>query len=153
MKDSIKPTITVGRSDAHLADQGYSYNQSGLTYNSPVSYGGIYGYDISPTIARSLTEKSNIKVNVIRPGLFVSRTNAQMANQGYSYDNAGITYNSSILYGGIYEHDIYPLVMSARQEKPTITLGNDFGATVIPTPPVPGDNSGMLIGMLGMLYP
>jgi len=44
--DDLKPTLTfVDVSEKSLQDQGYTYNDVRLTYNSDVSYGGIYGKD------------------------------------------------------------------------------------------------------------
>ena len=44
---SIKPKMKVGRTEALLNDQGYTYNQAGFSYNQAgVTYGGIYQHDI-----------------------------------------------------------------------------------------------------------
>lgn len=59
--DSINPTfvvsseqqinITIEKTQAQLADQGFTYNQPGFTYNQPGwQYGGVYNQnqDLSP---------------------------------------------------------------------------------------------------------
>jgi hypothetical protein len=42
--DDSKPILTfVDKTEKLLQDQEYTYNDVRLTYNSDVSYGGIYG--------------------------------------------------------------------------------------------------------------
>lgn len=84
----------------------------------------------------------------------VQKTNALVYDQGFTYNEAGKTYNEvGVAYGGLYGQDRMQMVATARQLLPSISFAGDFAGTIAPTPPPPGGNSGMLVGMLGMLYP
>lgn len=51
----------------------------------------------------------------VKPIMTVGRTNAQISEQGLTYNQAGITYNNgTVKYAGIYEHDIIPMVVKIR---------------------------------------
>ncbi len=42
--DDIKPVLsTIEYTEVLVADQGYTYNETGMTYNSDIYYGGLYG--------------------------------------------------------------------------------------------------------------
>jgi hypothetical protein len=155
MKDSIKPVLKAGKTNKAIANQGYTYNQAGMTYNEiGVMYGGIYNHDIYPTVSLAKQVTMSATIKDIKPILIGNRTNANIADQGYTYNEAGLTYNQiGVMYGGIYDHDIYPLISMARLQKPMNIIGINFDSTVIPPTPPPGGNSGYLIGMLGMTYP
>lgn len=70
MKDSIKPvlkariktgpSLTIGRTNVLVANQGYTYNETGFIYNQAIQYGGIYGFDIIPMITKAKLEKSSV---------------------------------------------------------------------------------------------
>ena len=150
MRDSIKPTIRIQNTKSSISDQGYTYNQSGLTYNEiGVMYGGIYEHDIKPIISFAKSRVSSAIARQIIPHLKINNTNAQIANQGYTYNESGLTYNNiGVMYGGIYEHDIYPLVSFFRYIRPHINSAYNINETIYIPP-----TSGMLIGMLGLTYP
>jgi len=155
MKDAIKPVVSARKTTKSLANQGYTYNQAGLTYNEiGVMYGGIYGQDIVPSIALARTTTPSAHAWNHRPSLQVNKTNKQIEDQGYTYNEAGLTYNQiAVMYGGIYEQDVYPMISMAQIQKPRNIIGMNFNSTVIPPTPPPGGNSGYMIGMLGMTYP
>lgn len=138
----VKPRLNVGRTNAQLSDPGITYNESGITYNEiGLTYGGAYGNDIYPVIAGVKDRK---------PTLSVGRTNANLYDQGYTYNEAGLTYNQiGVAYGGIYENDIYPILSRALSVYPRIVLVGDFQGTPAGTAAVGG---GMLIGILGLTY-
>lgn len=118
--------------------------------------------------------KPVIKQLNFAPSLIVGRTNARISDDGITYDEAGVTYDDiRYTYGGIYGEDIYPQVVSARNDIPTnihfqvnqntmnlqfglekarISFFNNFNASNI-TPGTPTTERGMLIGILGMTYP
>ena len=61
-----------------------------------------------------------MKISTIKPILIVQRTNKQLIDQGYTYNESGITYNQAeVKYGGLDDYDISPLVSQAREIKPT----------------------------------
>jgi hypothetical protein len=44
--DDQKPVwLSIEKTGQQLEDEGYTYNESTLTYNSDVTYGGVYGED------------------------------------------------------------------------------------------------------------
>lgn len=155
VKDSIKPVIKIGRTNASNSTQSYTYNQSGFTYNQAGwEYGGRYEHDVVPMVTSSRTLSPKIASFILKPSLKVQRTDKEISAQTYTYNEAGFTYNQTGWeYGGLFNHDIYPLISRARTQKPSIVFGRDFGATVIPPTPPPTGNSGYLVGMLGLTYP
>jgi hypothetical protein len=153
MKDSIKPVVKLERTNANNSTQSYTYNQDGFTYNEiGWEYGGRYEHDVKPIIASASVKSPRMVSFSVKPNLKVQRTNRDTNTQTYTYNEAGFSYNQSGWeYGGLFNHDIYPLIAQARMQKPSIVFGKDFGSTILPPPPT--GNSGMLIGMLGMTYP
>lgn len=97
----------------------------------------------------------------IKPVMKITRTNAQVSNPGITYDESGVTYDdTNYTYGGVYEHDIIPLVSQALNNKPIFAVNP---RNIMPQIIFSGDVSGtafqprtlgrgMLIGMLGMTY-
>ena len=72
------------------------------------------------------------------PILTGENTDAQIFEQGITYDQAGITYdNVGIAYGGIYNtnEDVIPMVSLAEQVRPTIFGYSDMYTNVMPPPP------------------
>jgi hypothetical protein len=60
---NIAPTMTVGRTNVQIADQGYTYNQAGFTYNQALwQYGGLFENDIYPMITRARIEKPSVMI-------------------------------------------------------------------------------------------
>jgi hypothetical protein len=52
-------------------------------------------------------------------GVIIGRTNRRTADQGYTYNQAGLTYNhADVQYGGIYDGDIYPMTLKSQALKP-----------------------------------
>jgi len=151
---SVKPTITLGKTKKQIEDQGFTYNQIGFTYNqNNWQYGGIYEHDSIPLVSLAKKVFPTMRSSSVKPSLKVNKTNKEIENQNYTYNQTGFSYNEvGWEYGGLFNHDIYPLISQAKKEQPHLRLGMDFGATVIPPPP-PGSNSGMLIGLLGLTYP
>lgn len=119
----VKPIMSIGRTNAQSENQGYTYNESGITYNEAgVMYGGKYGNDIYPIISKSTLQ---------RPTLKVGRTNRQFNDQGYTYNEAGFTYNQlGVIYGGLSEHDIYPMISRAKVVKPTNVITGITGLDI-----------------------
>lgn len=61
MRDAIKPTIVIRRTNAAIYDQGITYNETGLTYNEVgYAYGGLYEHPIAPIIAMNTSVKPRI---------------------------------------------------------------------------------------------
>lgn len=88
----------------------------------------------------------------IIPDLSGENTQAQVYEQGITYDQAGITYdNVGIAYGGVYNtnEDVVPLVSLAENISPFIAGYSDMYSQYVP----PAADHGMLIGMLGLTYP
>ena len=106
----------AGRTNVQLSNQGYTYNEAGLTYNEAgVTYGGVYGSDIQPLISKATLQKpiSNT-IKSIKSIMSVGRTNKLLEDQGYTYNEAGFTYNQTgVTYGGVYLHDISPIISKA----------------------------------------
>lgn len=79
-------------------------------------------------------------------------TQAQLEDQGYTYNQAGFSYNQpGVMYGGIYNQnqDVIPLLSMASLIIPSIAGFTDiYGKATNPS-----GGSGLLIGILGMLYP
>lgn len=66
----------------------------------------------------------NIKV-------IIGRTNRVTSSQGYTYNEAGLTYNHpEVLYGGLTGHDILPMVVRSREIKPNVYTSGDIGAAL-----------------------
>lgn len=62
------------------------------------------------------------KIITITPSLDGKNTQAKLANQGYTYNEAGLTYNQpGKQYGGIYQRDqdIIPTLSLAKNVVPT----------------------------------
>jgi hypothetical protein len=69
----------------------------------------------------SINTESNIT-------LTIPSTQAQLSNQGYTYNQAGFTYNQpGVTYGGVYNQnqDVVPLLSSAQIEKPSLNILTD----------------------------
>jgi hypothetical protein len=67
----------------------------------------------------------------------ISGTDAQLANQGYTYNQAGLTYNQlGVMYGGIYntDEDIIPLLLAAKDQVPTMMMFSDIYKPYVPPP-------------------
>lgn len=51
---NLKPNLIVERTEAQLHESGFTYNESGKTYNDVFAYGGVYGYqDIKPLVSKA----------------------------------------------------------------------------------------------------
>jgi hypothetical protein len=137
--------ISIPSTQALLEDQGYTYNQSGLTYDQlGVMYGGIFNQnqDILPLLVSTFSEQPTLIIPQEVIKMVISATQALLADQGYTYNQAGLTYDQlGVQYGGVYnqDQDVLPLELSFT----------DIYATSNP----PITNSGMLMGMLGLTYP
>lgn len=83
----------------------------------------------------------------------IAPTDAQVENQGYTYNQAGFTYNQiGVMYGGIYQQnqDLAPAFFND-----TAMLLNPSISSIIDiySPFNPDLNKGMLMGILGLTYP
>ena len=85
--------------------------------------------------------------------LTIAPTQAQLADQGYTYNQAGMTYNQAgVMYGGVYNtnQDLSPVFANdtATLLTPSISSILDIGARQ-------GQSAvaGQLIGILGLTYP
>jgi hypothetical protein len=60
---TIKPRGEAGRTVATLYDEGITYNETGVTFNDAIAYGGIYNYgmDLKPIISLVRNRKPSIK--------------------------------------------------------------------------------------------
>ena len=142
--DNIVPTGQASASQGLSEDQGITYNENGITYNElGINYGGFYGLtDLVPIISQ---------VSIPIGHAIANHSDAFIQDQGLTYNQAGVTYNDVLYtYGGLYGYqDILPIISLALGPVPHIARGDD----IYTTPPPPSGNSGMLIGMLGILYP
>lgn len=57
----VKPRLKLQKTEALVYDQGYTYDEASLTYDSAVAYGGLYGNDITPSIVMAKADKSNMR--------------------------------------------------------------------------------------------
>lgn len=74
----------------------------------------------------------------VTPILTGENTDAQVYEQGITYDSAGITYdNIGIAYGGVYNtnEDIIPIVSLAETVTPNIFGYSDIYTNITPPPP------------------
>lgn len=136
----VKPSMTVAKTKARVVDPGITYDEPGVAFDANYIYGGITDYDVSPLLNTPITQ---------RPTLQMGRTEAQLYDQGYTYNEPGISFDQvGVAYGGIYGYDITPLVSMSISIFPHIILAGDFytpgGGTV--------SRRGFLIGMLGLTY-
>ncbi len=79
----------------------------------------------------------NQKAIDIIPSLIIQRTDAQLLEQGYTYNQAGMTYNQAgVSYGGVYQvaQDILPEISLAKDVIPTISGYADIYSPFIPDP-------------------
>jgi hypothetical protein len=66
------PTLSVGKSQGGLEDNGLTYNQAGITYNQAgVTYGGFYGFSDVPARISLIPQVSPL-ISVITPEMRVS---------------------------------------------------------------------------------
>jgi hypothetical protein len=154
MKDSIKPIlkvkntliskITIDKTNVKLYDQGYTYDESEMSYDEVgVAYGGVYGHDIQ--LIKSIIFNTN-------PVVVVGKTNAQLHDQGITYNESGLTYDEvGYAYGGVYGHDIQKIMSIASNKKPTTIYFTDAGGIQVSHGTVVLEK-GMLIGILGLTY-
>jgi hypothetical protein len=111
-------TITIPQTQALLQDQGYTYNQAGLTYNQTgIQYGGVYNtnQDFLPILSVAKLEQPSLQILSELMTLSAPRTQAQLENQGYTYNQSGLTYNQiGVMYGGVYNtnQDVLPMELS-----------------------------------------
>lgn len=111
-------TITIPSTQAQLANQGYTYNQAGQTYNQAgVQYGGVYNYNQDVLPLFSIAKADQPSLNILSDYLTLTSlpTQAQLENQGYTYNQSGLTYNQiGVMYGGVYNYnqDVLPLELS-----------------------------------------
>lgn len=89
--------------------------------------------------------------NTVKPKMTVQKTNALIANQGYTYNESGLTYNEiGVQYGGIYNYDIVPIIATATNTQPKINSITDMPNTL----PVRVLKKGMSMGLLlDLTYP
>lgn len=142
MADSFIPTGEIVSSQGNVENQGITYNQTGATYNdSRYLYGGFYGFsDFVPLI---LTGDTIQGLRDFYPSLTIGNSQAFIENQGLTYNQPGVTYdNSGDVYGGMYG-------FSDGETIPNIVGAIDIYIAVLS----PTQNSGMLIGILGLTYP
>jgi hypothetical protein len=151
MKDSIKPVVSAGRTRVSVDTNPYSYDEAGLSFDSNISYGGVYGEDITPIIAFSVSSKPKSLFTSIYPNLTVGRTEKQINTQQYTYDESGIAFDANIEYGGVYGYDFAPMISSAQSIYPSILFGMDFSGTATGHGTIILQQ-GMLIGILGNTY-
>lgn len=100
--------------------------------------------------------------DAIKPVVVLAQSNAQVFDQGITYNEPGLTYNQiGIGYGGLYEFDIVPIIARSIQFKPmgnvyslqpNIVFGMDYSGTAEQHGTIVLGR-GMLIGILGMTYP
>ncbi len=92
------------------------------------------------------------RVVILNSPAIAAKSEAQLYDQGITYNQAGLTYNEiGITYGGVFgAKDARIPISLAQAIHPTIVRSYDQQGTVtIP----PAGNSGYLVGMLGMTYP
>ncbi len=106
--------------------------------------------DISPDVPKFAQSPTDQVITDI----VAESTQAQIADQGYTYNQSGFTYNQAgWMYGGIYNQnqDVAPVFAdnTAYLINPSISGIVDIYSPFVP----PAANHGMLIGMLGLTYP
>lgn len=114
--------VVIGRTNRALANQGYTYNEPGLTYNNEPSWDRIlYG------------------------------SHAELS--GSSIYGGTALQSLAVMYGGLYGNDIYPIIARSREIRPMNMRSGDIGITAIPVVPRTLGR-GMLSGMfVGLTYP
>jgi len=73
MRDPLKPSLRVDKTDTLVYNQGFTYNEVGLSYNNQdVSYGGIYGNNSTSFIlnATASTKEPRIDMFISIPILY-----------------------------------------------------------------------------------
>lgn len=81
----------------------------------------------------------------IKPTMRIQRTNAQVYDQGITYNEPGLTYNEiGYAYGGLYEYAIVPLMTVVLSPKPHIVTHSDIYTPFVE----PGESAGMPMGLL-----
>lgn len=112
-----------------------------------------YAKQIKPSSAIRIPSPLPSFVKKETASSFASRTDSLLYDQGITYNEAGLTYNEiGIAYGGVYgAQDKRNIVSFAREVLPHNHVIRDLPGQA-PTPP-PAENSGMLIGILGLTYP
>lgn len=110
----------------------------------PPGASGIFD-SINPTFL--IDSEQNIHMTV-------ELTQAQLNDQGYTYNQPGFTYNQiGVAYGGIYRNnqDISPVFFNDTATLLTPIISSIINVATGTTPPP--SNSGMLMGILGLTYP
>jgi hypothetical protein len=145
----ITPTLSGSDTQGLVADQGYTFNQAGQTFNEVgVMFGGLYqnqlDFPVFTTIA-PLADTPRISGN--------ADTEATLTDQGYTFNQAGQTFNEvGVMFGGIsgYQTADMPIFATIQKDAPRIV---NYADIYTPFVPPPTTDSGTLIGILGLTYP
>lgn len=107
--------------------------------------------DLKPVSYIRLPEPFNNAVQNTKTPSFATRTEAQLYDQGITYNEPGLTYNEiGIAYGGVYgAQDKREIRNYAVLPTPINNKIYDIPGQIVP----PAGDSGMLIGILGLTYP
>lgn len=73
--------------------------------------------------------------SLVTPTLTGENTDAQLENQGYTYDQPGFTYDQAgVFYGGVYNksEDIIPIMSLVEQVIPNIYGYSDIYSKFVP---------------------
>ncbi len=130
-QEGVPIRITVPNTQAQLEDQGNTFNQAGHSFNQAGDvFGGIYSrnQDVTPIIDTARLESPTL--TILTDSLFlkmkVPQTQAQVEDQGNTFNQAGHSFNQAgDMFGGIYNRNqaILPL---------TLTFEDIYGKTIIP---------------------
>lgn len=86
------------------------------------------------------------KVTDVKPTGFIQRTNAQVYDQGYTFDEPGFIFDQpGIAFGGIFEYPIVPSVGFVPIVRPMIVAAFDIAGTAT-------GNTGQSIGPGWFMY-
>lgn len=89
----------------------------------------------------------------IKPVIRLGRTKALVNNQGFTYNEAGFTYNQTDWqYGGIYEHDIIPLLSLVHNDKITAKIKNVVPTMKIGRTKIQVEDQGYTYNQAGFIY-
>ena len=101
--------MKVGRTNVLVYDQGLTYNQANTTYEQiGIAYGGIYGADIQPIIARVEANyyQTHSRVKNIVPSIVLASdqsgrsTSERTLGAGMLIGMLGMTYPQDIVVRG-----------------------------------------------------
>ena len=142
--DQVKPSLTISFTQAQLENQNITFDQPGVSFDDArYQFGGVYNsnQDVVPQFSLTASLKQDIPSFVVSiekpPSMVIAQTDAKLADQKITFDQAGVSFDDSrYQFGGVYNfgQDVVPILADAYPVTPHIRSIQDVGA-IHPFPP------------------